>query len=99
MVVFKWNVVGNGRDIENSAEYGVRVALPEYHKFEKNALENEPELQAIKQAPGVASIACYHTSDKKYELSLKKGSAYDWVEINAVVMPLLEARDQRLSRE
>lgn len=96
-IVVKYNIIGNGRDIENAALFSTRTKMPLHSMFEKEWPEDETELKMIELVDGVSRLAVYSPDiDCPYNLHVKKGSAYEWEEVAPQIISLLEQREERL---
>ncbi len=98
VVVLK-NVEGWGRPASDTAVFCTRHKFPELWNDKAaeyaEALKAEPAVAAVLDLPGVISARSFNTSSL-YDLTVRKATAYDWSEIEPIVVRLLEARHDRL---
>src|ERR1700744_1510492 len=102
-VVVRHTVEGHGRPAENSAEFGVRFPLKKFttEASFRNIVSmgdeviNGPEIAAIAALPGVSKVSSWG-GDSRYELIMRKGSAFTWEELTPAITALLEQWHDRM---
>lgn len=106
-VIATFNLIGMGRDTENSASFSTRFKWPKdlcdflaaKDKYQTAVEAAGPEFKKLLEIPGI----CYARNDSHYDdpytLFIKKGSAFSWDEITPEIMQLLGQRHARLTTE
>lgn len=96
-IVVEHDVTGSGRDIQNVAMYSTRFRFPAHCRILDHDTDlTDVDVIAIRAIPGVTETDSY-AHQGLYDLIVKKGTAFNWDEIEPTIMDILTVRHERLS--